>query len=263
VKAECVTDALKKNKKYDIVMSPGLGLFLNMLYFDGYNKKQAGLIKQDQKNNRKNQGQKRPNEGSSSSEIDAKKARTETSDATDSTSAEAPAAEGDKIDTQKEQAKGKGEVDESVHEVPAAEGDKMETQKEQAKGKGEVDESVHEVPAAEGDKKETQKEQAKGKGEVDESVHEVIEWSGVGSVKGFVDDSIVKHIFEQEATSLQFMYFLDYLRAYPAKWSETSRLKNEQVESTKKSDLAEVAAVKNEQPEKNVVPVVVPEASSS
>ena len=62
----------------------------------------------------------------------------------------------------------------------------------------------------------------------EDSVHELLEWTvhSVPSLAEYKTNNIRQHIFAEEEKTLQYLYFLDYLRAYPSKWSNTYKCKD-------------------------------------
>lgn len=177
-------------KQVDIAMSPGLGLYLDELYFDGYNMKQRQQSvcekKALEKALLKEQERSKDKQGDTSS-----------------LGNEAIEMDGDKEDTESLRKKPRLQLDDD---------DKLVL-------------SVAEQRSSD--------ELQKGDNDADEPTEkEVIEWSLQAEIKlmldGFAMDTIRPHVYHEEASSLQFLYFLDYLRAFPPKYSVTAKERPEE-----------------------------------
>jgi hypothetical protein len=214
-------------KQMDITMSPGLGLYLDELFFDGYNIKQRQQEAFEKKAAKKAAASSATTDKSKASlpQLPLPPPPSSSSSASSTVENVTVAVAGDdtKLNGDREKCGDDGDGD----------GDNPEASRKKARLQSDEDnklvqpqvdlQSIEQAP-------KQQTTQGGGGEDADDSLEkEVIEWSIEPSTKAILDKfalgTIRPHVYMQEETSLQFLYFLDYLRAYPPNYSVTAKPK--------------------------------------
>jgi tRNA pseudouridine(38-40) synthase len=191
-----VMDQALSSKKMEIPMVPGLGLYLDELFFESYNKKQEA-----EQQRLAQAAQKKAASASATAASHASAANNSqsfTSAATESSSDQEPASKVQKLNTERntsEEGCGSSVAINDGATTPAPE--------RPAKGTG------TEVADAE-------------EGESGPSIGEKIDWFHDPAIKKrmetFRTDVIWPHIFQEDQNSLCFLYYADYLRVHPYRY---------------------------------------------
>eukprot|EP00981_Chlorochromonas_danica_P002112 scaffold424_cov165-Ochromonas_danica.AAC.12 len=177
---DALSSALER-KKMDIPLAPAMGLYLNDIFFDGYNSKQKRENDRDQRAAAKRDVQVGDEEPPAIEQSVEK-------------GPEAEANDNAKEDVQV------GDEEPSVVEKS-------------------IEQSVENGQEAEAKDKGTKEAEEEGDGEDDAIKREQIDWYSEEDVKvrldTFRETVLHPHIYREEASSFGFLYYLDYCRAFP------------------------------------------------